>query len=157
MFPEVKKVTNTYNGAERSERYRYQAPIVMRYLENKLHGWNISDFFEEVGAEKVALYAVTEFTKYVLLDLMQNSCKEKVVCIGDKAYQRYGLGIERVAVVSPEKVISCYMQGEVDKIIICSVSHANVILDDFISRGVSPADLITVTSAIFSYKAEVSM
>lgn len=157
MFPEVKKVTNTYNGAELSARYCYQAPIVMRYLENKLHGWNISDFFDEVGAEKVALYAVTEFTKYVLLDLAQNKCKEKVVCIGDKAYQRYRQGIERVPVVSPEKVASCYMQGEVDKIVICSVSHANAIIDDFISRGVSLADLITVTGAIFSYNAEGSL
>lgn len=154
MFPEVKKYTNTYNGADRNERYCYQAPIVMRYLENKLRDWNISDFFDEVGAKRVALYAITEFTEYVLLDLAQTKDMEKVVCIGDKAYEKYRAGFKAVSVVSPEKVTSCYMQGEVDKIIICSVSHANAIFDDFIKQGVAPGDIITVTSAIFSYKME---
>lgn len=152
MFPEVKKVTNTYNSADRNERYRYQAPIVMRYLENKLHGWNISDFFKEIGAEKVALYAVTEFTEYVLLDLAQNENADRVFCIGDRGYEKYKQGIKGVPVVAPETVTSCYMQGNVNKIIICSVPHANAIYDDFINRGVSPADIITVTSAIFSCK-----
>ncbi len=152
MFPKVRKVLDKYNSADRNERYRYQAPIVMRYLKNKLYGWSISDFFEEVGTEKVALYTVTEFTEYVLLDLAQNENKKKVVCIGDKGYARYKQGIKGVTVVAPETVTDYYVQGKVDKIIICSISHANVIFDDFIKRGVKPEDIVTVTSAIFSYK-----
>ena len=151
MFPEVKKITKKYDTTDRSERYRYQAPIVMRYLENKLSGWSIADFLEETGAKKVALYAVTEFTEYALKDLAQVSQKEKVLCIGDRGYRRYAQGLCGVPVVAPEAVVTAYQKKEIDKILICSLSHANVIFEDFVKRGVSPVDIFTVTSAIFSF------
>lgn len=151
MFPEVKKNTNQYNSADRNERYRYQAPIVMRYLKNKLLGWSVTDFLEEIGAKRVALYAVTDFTEYMLLDLLQACNLDRVLCIGDKSCKKYDGGLYDVPVVAPETLVEAYQSREIDRIIICSVSHANVIFDELVKRGVAPADIVTVTSAIFSF------
>lgn len=151
MFPEVKQSEKKYNPAERNERYRYQCPVVMRYLENKLRGWNIGVFFEQIKAEKIALYAVTEFTEYVLRDLELSASPVEVVCVADKNFARFPQGICAKEVVSPEKVLSLYQSGEIDKLVVCSLFHENAIFGEFIDRGVRQEDLISVTSAIFSF------
>lgn len=151
MFPKVKKVITKYNSADRDERYRYQCPIVMRYLENKLQGWNIGIFFEQIKARKIALYAVTEFTEYVLRDLQVSASKVDVICIGDRNYSRFPQGVYGKKVVSVEEIFERYRLGGIDKIVICSLFHENIILEDFMKRGVRQEDLIPVTSAIFSF------
>lgn len=151
MFPKVKKIVTKYNSAERNERYRYQCPVVMRYLENKLRGWNIGVFFEQIQTEKIALYAVTEFTEYVLRDLRGSDFPVEVRCIGDRNFIRFPQGVCQTEVVSPNEVLRRYQSGEIEKIMICSLFHENAVFEDFMNQGVRQEDLLSVTSAIFSF------
>lgn len=154
MFPEIREVTGS--PADRNERYAYQCPIVMKYLKNKLNGWNIGVFLQEIRVKKVALYAVTEFTEYVVRDLESfKNLKIKeatidIVCICDRNYSKYKMGFHGCDVIGVDELTDAYKANKIDKILICSVFHVNEIFQDLMHRGVPLEDLISVTSAIFS-------
>lgn len=149
-FPKVREVLCPPGYIGKEERYQYQYPIIMRYLNNKINGWNVGDFLYEIGGRTVALYAITEFTELVINDLKRCDKPIEVVSICDKNSKKYEDGFHEYEVTDMDNLLALYQSKRVDKILICSIFHVNEIYADLMERGIGLNDLISVNSAIFN-------
>ncbi|TCL58122.1 hypothetical protein EDD76_107238 [Kineothrix alysoides] len=151
MFPKIQEpIFKDNNYIDIAERYQYQYPIIMKYLKNKIDGWNIGDFLYEQGAQKIALYAITEFTELVAEDLEKCDKSIKIVAICDKNNQNHRNGFHQNEVIGIDKLVEEYESKKIDKILICSIFHANEIFYDLMERKIKLEDMITVSTAIFN-------
>lgn len=149
--PRVRNVVDGYCSSDKTERYSYQCPVVMRYLENVLKGWSISRFFENIAAEKIVLYSVTEFTEYVAMDVLKNEAgKSEIVFVSDRNPGAYPLGLHGIPVVGIAELTEAYFAGKVDKILICNLFHSDRIFEDLMQRGILQEDLISIVSAVYA-------
>jgi hypothetical protein len=151
MFPTVQEpIKRNDKYIDTVERYEYQYPIIMRYLKNKINDWNIGDFLYEQGAQKIVLYAITEFTELVIEDL--NRCEKpiKIEAICDKNKQKYIDGFQQYEVIGIDELVERYESKKFDKILICSIFHSNEIFADLMKLKINLEDMIAVNAAIFN-------
>lgn len=132
---------------DRNERKLAYYPIVKQYLNNKLRGWSINDFFNLYRYQKVAYYAITEMLELVLTE---------VCCCGftgnTYVYDTY-YELDRYMdfeVGNKEKLINDVLNEKVDIIVVCSLFHENEIIDDLVTSGVPLEKIISIVSIIFS-------
>lgn len=149
MFPEIQNVISKSDYINQEEKKLYQYPIIKRYLEKKINGWSISDFFARNGIEKIVLYAISEFTELVCNDIYSNKNFQDIIYICDKNYTKYLKGYKGFSVVGVDKLIEDYQDNRIDKIIICSIYSSNEIFDNLLEKGVELNDLITLNYIIF--------
>lgn len=148
--PRVRKVVSGYCPSDKTERYSYQCPVVMRYLENKLKGWSIGDFFDKLAAYRIVLYGVTEFAEYVVLDLQKYEAGNvEIVFVCDRNPTGYPSGFHGFRVVGIDEMVEEYSKGNLDKILICNLFHSDSIFSDLMKRGICQEDLIPVAGAVF--------
>lgn len=150
MFPEVKGVVCSARSIDTDERHQYYYPIIMRYLKNKILGWNVGDFLYEQGVHNFALYAITEITRVVIMDLEKCNKPVKLNVICDKNYKKYSEGFFQHEVISITDLIDLYKMKKIDKIIICSIFYMNEIFGELMNGGVELEDVISINSAIFN-------
>lgn len=129
-------------------RYICQYPYIMKYLQNVINGKGISNYFENIGVTRIALYAITEFTALFIDDI--NRDKHILIEeIGDKAYQKYAGGYKGYKVNSIKEIVNHYENGTIDRILICSFFHKDEIIDEFLDFGISIDKLVTIGSVLF--------
>jgi hypothetical protein len=151
MFPTVQEpIISDDNYIDTVERYQYQYPIIMRYLKNKINDWNVGDFLYEQGAHKLVLYAITEFTELVIEDLKRCEKPIKIASICDKNNQKYIDGFQKYKVIGIDELVAGYESKKFDKILICSIFHANEIFTGLMERKIKLEDMISVSTAIFN-------
>lgn len=148
IFPKVREIKCSPDYIGKEERYQFQYPIIMRYLKNKISGWNIGDFLYEIGIQKVALYAITEFTELVINDLERCSKPIEVMLICDKNSKKYEEGYLEYEVTGIDNLLAYYKSKKIDKVLICSIFHVNEIFSDLMERGIRLDDMLSVNSAI---------
>lgn len=151
MFPTVQnpRIADD-NYIDTAERYEYQYPIIKRFLENKINEWNIGDFLYEQGAQNIVLYAITEFTEFVVDDLKRCERPIRISAICDKNNQKYMYGFQQHEVIGIDKLVAGYHAKKFDKILICSIFHVNKIFSDLMGRNIKQKDMISVSAAIFN-------
>lgn len=147
-FPGIKEYPPQF--IDNDERSIYQYPIIMKYLQKKVKGWNFWDFFKTYKDKKIVIYAVTEFTDLILDDYKMCTNQEYVSCICDRGYTRYRGSYREFEVISIDELINRYQEGEVETILICSIFHENEVYRDLMERGISQNALISINSVIFS-------
>lgn len=151
MFPTIQEpIFSKDKYINTAERYQYQYPIIMRYLKNKINNWNIGDFLHEQGAYKVVLYAITEFTELVIDDLNRCENPMQIASICDKNNKKYIDGFHQFKVIGINELVAGYKTNEFDKILVCSIFHANEIYTDLMEREIKLEDIISINTAIFN-------
>ena len=146
----VRKVVSGYCPSDKTEKYSYQCPVVMRYLENKLKGRSIGDFFEKISAKKIVLYGVTEFAGYVMMDLESYKSEAiEIMFVCDRNPAAYPSGFRGIRVLGIDEMIEEYQKDCIDKILICNLFHSDSIFADLMKRGIRQEDLIPIVGAVF--------
>lgn len=142
--------TSIENNIETKEkRYRYQYPLIMKYLENKIQGKEIYDFIADSGFKNVAIYALTEWTDMVYDDISRHTDKIQIVCVCDKAYTRFSNGFHGNEVVGIEELVRQYKQGRVDGVVVCNVFREKEIIQELVEKGICQEHVISIISVIF--------
>lgn len=158
FFEELRETNNVAEAIKRNlklentQEYRkiYQYPIVMKYLQNKIKGWNICDFFDAYGYKNVVLYAITEITELVKDDILfsDNQLESFSLCDSDAA--RFANGYSGRPVMDMNKLLEQYQCGEIDCIVICSLFHENEIFYALMQKGIPQSCIISITSIVYS-------
>ncbi|MBE5882423.1 MAG: hypothetical protein E7289_08975 [Lachnospiraceae bacterium] len=149
VFPQIPATNVNVAKTNREKRYCFQFPVMMKYLKKKAEGWSIADFLRGIGAKRVVLYAVSDFTGIVIKDIV--NCKEpvEIVCVCDRNSEAYAGGYESCKVVNPDEMLDMYENKRIDKILVCSIMHEKNIFEDLTGRGISLDDLISINAAIY--------
>lgn len=151
MFPqvrEIKPVTYPDHYIQSAEWFQFQYPLLKRYFTKVLEGFSVCDFFQGAEVSNVAVYALTEFAELAIKDIDRSCVSAQIGCISDRNYDRFQEGFLGHAVSSPEAMLEQYRNGTIDKIIVCSIFHANEIMSDLMKMGFQLKDLITISDII---------
>lgn len=131
----------------KNERKVAYYPIIKQYLNNKLQGWSIDDFFNLYGYKKIAYYAITEMMELVLMDVRHSGFSGDTFVYDTyyalEKYMDYEVG-------NKDKLINDIFNEKVDIVIVCSLFHENEIIDDLVANGVPLEKIVSIVSVIFS-------
>ena len=145
-FPDTVLIKHSINFIGQQERYIYQYPLVMEYLKKKIEGRKVKTFLKEIGANKVVLYAMTEFMELMVEELAND---EKIVyAVSDKIAERLVPQYSEMSIMDMERLLEEYKKHSFDKLVICSVFHRNEIIEELQKRGILLADMITIVQII---------
>ncbi|HCL04325.1 MAG TPA: hypothetical protein DHW61_18265 [Lachnoclostridium phytofermentans] len=145
-LPDV--VCNNINGIVTKEiRYEYQYPLIMKYLKMKIAGYSVGDFTRKINVNRIALYAITEFTD-LFIDDLKTYDEQLVVTVADKKADKYPNGYKKYDVIFPQELYRLYEQKQIDCILVCSIFHENEVIKELLKIGFDINDLITVGTAI---------
>lgn len=148
-FPPVLKNKKLAGYVDEQERYIYQYPIIMDYLELKLRNRGFCDFFEKRGfSRSICLYSVTEITGLVIEDIVNDPGHNYSFQIFDKNADRYRDGFKGHDVEGMEELTKKYKTGEIKKIVICNVFHRNEIFSELLEHGILFKDIYSVIEII---------
>lgn len=131
------------------EWYSHQYPIIKKFFQKKMDGWNLGDFLLELGCKNVVLYAMTDFLDLAARDLMHSTPNIYLKYFACNDAYRYPDGYLAREVCDIEKLAEDYKSGGVDKIVVCSIFHANEIFTDLLFAGIKLQDLISINTIIF--------
>lgn len=131
------------------ERYWYTYPMVLEYLKQKVNGYSISDFFQKQGYQKIALYAVNDFTGIICDDIKFCGSKTEIVCISDRNYKAFENGFKGYDVVGMEKLLQLYCEKKVDCIVVCNMILENSIIKDLVESGFALENVLSINSVVF--------
>ena len=131
------------------ERYKYQYPIIMKYLLAKIAGKSIGDGLRTFGEGKIVLYSVTEITKMVCDDLIASNEEKMIKCICDRNANDYKNGYRKYDVISPDSMLELQKKGEVDCIMICNVFREHEIIEDLVSMGIPLQKIVHIVDVIY--------
>ena len=127
------------------EWYIYQFLFLKKYLKKVITGWSLCDFFENVPANKIALYSKSVFVDDVIDDLRRRT--DKRIIVSDKAFVGKEIS-DDAEFVAPHELFNRYKSGEISKIVVCSVFFENQIMDELISTGFNLNDLVTLSNIL---------
>lgn len=148
VFPQVPASNVDHSEIQKDERYWYEFPVMMKYLKRKVKGWGIASFFEQMGVNKIALYAITDFTEITADDLKKDGME--VVCICDKNKSKIFSDYCGYPLIGVDELVKKYHSAEIEKILVCSLMHEKYIFRDLMKQGVALEDIISISSAVFS-------
>ncbi len=132
-----------------STRRHYQYPFIMKYLENKTQKKELCGFLNAIGLQKIALYAITEFTDLVYNDLFNSSSEIQIVYICDKNYRKFPNGFHLEKVIGIEELLKQYKDGKIDGVLNCSIFHENEVFRELISQGIQPKHIVSIVDCIY--------
>jgi len=98
------------------------------------------------------LYAVSDLTELVCMDLTESGEKDLVAYICDRSREKFVKGYKGYQVEGTEKLVEDYALGTVKHIIICSALHETKIYEDLLKKGIAPEDMISLSSIVFDYE-----
>ena len=122
-------------------------PLLRKCLENAQTGKSVADLLFNMGIFCVGLYAVNEFTDYVLRD--RNLSKLSEVRVYDRNYEKFQGFYAGKLVNSTEEAVKDYNKSMIKKIIICNLTSADEIYKDFINRKINKRDILTIDMLIY--------
>lgn len=120
----------------------------MQYLKKKIDNRCVADYLKSVGAERIVIYAATEFAELLVEDILNDSTG-MIWAVCDKNAQSLGKSYHKCRVINIDEMLNDYKQNKFDKIVVCSVFHANSIIDDLIKKDIEYDDIFTVTQVVF--------
>ena len=148
-YPNVELISYIkFDELRNDEWHIYQFGYMKTYLHRLIKGWSIADFFPKVDVSKIALYSHTVFAEEVAADLRRVS--KGNIYVSDKneeAWSNKNLDIE---ILSFDNLLQKYMDGKIEKIIICSFFYENEIMDDLLSAGFKLNDLVTLATILLN-------
>lgn len=134
----------------REERSIYQYALIKKYLEKKLEGKRIGDFFLNQGICSFSLYAVTEFTNFLLKDIETEKSGVAVSEIIDRnAVEINMTGFLTREVIGVQDMCRRYESGSIKTIVVCSIFHEQEVFHELILKGIRQEDLISVIDVIY--------
>lgn len=142
-------MNNLKKPVDGKEAEWYQYPIILKYLKNKLQGYETSRFFTKMGWHKVALYAVTELTELLYIDITNSDSGVEIACICDKQYRAFVNGYKGNPVIGIEELCRRCRNGEIDCIVVGNVIHENSIIKELTMKGCSLDRVLSINSVIF--------
>ena len=131
------------------ETYWYKYPTLLKYLYNKLQGYEVSQFFLKMNWKKIALYAINDLTELLYLDLAKGEQDIKIACICDKYYEAFANGYKGNPVIGIDELVRRYKHGEIDCIVIGSVIHENSIIRELMLKGCDMERILSINSVIY--------
>ena len=148
IFPEIIATDLIESYVSREEKYLYQYPIVMQYLKKKIANRCVADYLNSIGGRRIVLYAVTNFTELLIRDI-RNTSTDMIWAVCDKNEKDFGKNYLKCRMVTIDEMLIDYKQNKFDKIVVCSVFHANAIIDDLMRKGVKLDDIMTIIQVVF--------
>lgn len=127
----------------------YQYPTILKYLRNRLRGYETNYFFRKMGWHKVALYAINELTELLYLDITNSNSDVEITCICDKQYTAFVNGYQGNSVIGVEELSRRYQNGEIDCIVVGSVIHENNIIQELAMKGCDLDRVLSINSVIY--------
>ena len=106
-------------------------------------------FLNAIGLQKIALYAITEFTDLVYNDLFNSSSEIQIVYICDKNYRKFPNGFHLEKVIGIEELLKQYKDGKIDGVLNCSIFHENEVFRELISQGIQPKHIVSIVDCIY--------
>ncbi len=136
---------------DKETRSQYLYPIIMKYLQNIINGYDVSDFFETKGYRRVALYAVTDLTRILVQDINRYSSAVTVKCICDRNANAFENKVLDYNVIGLEQLLEQYQSGDIDCVVIGNVFAENAIFKSLLSKGIPQERILSINSVIFGF------
>ena len=145
MFPKV--CENIRKTDMITNKYIYCYPILLKCFKNIIQNKSILDPIIGIKVHNIGLYAINEFMDYVLED--ENIKKFFEVRLYDRDAHRYSFEHAGKKVGDIQKLLNDYKAIQIDKIIICNLTHGNEIARDFINLGIDNKDIVVLDALIY--------
>lgn len=142
-------LNNLKKPIDAKEAAWYQYPTILKYLRNKLQGYETNQFFTKMGWHKIALYAINELTELLYMDITNSNSDVEIACICDKQYTEFVNGYKGNPVIGVEELIRRCRNGEIDCIVVGSVIHENSIIKELTMKGCGLDRVLSINSVIF--------
>jgi len=134
---------------EQDERYRYQYPIILKYLQSKICGKSIVDGFNIAKPGATALYSITDLTGLICDDLISLHSENIINYVCDKNAKAHKRGYKGYTVINPEELVSKYNDGEIEYVVVCNVFREHEIINELVSLGMPLNRIIHLIDIIF--------
>ena len=131
-----------------TKKYIYCYPILRKCLENVIQKKSVIDPLIDMGIYYIGLYAVNEFMDYMLND--ENAHKLRDIRLYDRDVMRFSGGYHGKDVNGIERMLKDYSNRNIEKIVVCNLTHGNEIALDFIKYGIASEDIFVIDSLIYS-------
>jgi hypothetical protein len=137
------------SGHNFKEIYAFSYPTVFRYLENKIKGKDISDFFYEnkINSIAICIRGVLNNLGELFYNDIINSGIEVKYFIDKNYFKAFSGGISGVPVVGTDGLSE---QKSVDAYVVAPVYYFNEIAEDLISAGIELKKIISLNDIVFS-------
>ncbi len=104
------------------------APIWKKYIRAILSGATIGNKLKKMNYNKIGVYAVTDITELVIMDLYQNGYTKNEIKLFDKKSNKISVGGDIISSDIPEVLLEMYSTAKIEAIIICSMTYENEIM-----------------------------
>lgn len=129
--------------------YAFSYPTVFTYLDNKIKGKNIADFFAANNYKTIAICirgVLNNLGELFYNDILESNIKVKFF-YDRNYYNIFSGGIKGIPVIGADDLSS---QEPVDAYIVPPVYYFNEIADDLMSLGIEFKKIISLTDIVFS-------
>lgn len=133
-FPEVDKNSIKTGILVGNQHEILYYPIVLKYLKNVLNGWHIVDFCMKMGKNKVALYAMTEFTDLILDDFSNSTSMDYIEGIYDRNSFNLNKNYRGIELNNVDTMLRNIKENKIDCIVICSFNNENAIFKELVEK-----------------------
>lgn len=148
FFPDVVQLPNGNNNIDR-KMFRYY-PLLRMCIMNLISRRSINEYLYNKGISNIVLYAINDFTSYMIGDLsLFNGCID-ILYVCDRNYNNYRDGFYGRDVYGISRLISDYDQGLVEKVIICNLICCNEICEELREAGLEFDDIMTIDSLLYA-------
>lgn len=126
-------------------------PIISKYFKKIIDGITIGKILEKLNKKRILLYANTELMQYCLYDIKRNAFH---VYLSDSNFNLLKNQFTSEDVIEKSQILPLYLSGNIDAIIVCSLTFENVIIQDFISNGIKQEDIYSLLEFIYTNSEE---
>lgn len=154
IFPLIKRNNIKSGIINGNERNVYLYPIIYKFLNNKISGWSVCEYFDN-DINEIALYAFSDLARMIIKDLSNKRGKIQSIYITDKRYIDYGKDYYGIEIISVNQLICFYKQHKIKKIVVCSAFCENEIIQELIELGINSQDIISVVEILYSTDNEL--
>ena len=134
---------------EPAEWFSFQYPFVKKYLLRKLDEWTACNFLRALNCKNVVLYAVTDLAEIMGRDIIQSATDVRLLYFACNDAHRHKDGFLGREVHDIFSLKEDYLDGKIDKIVVCSLFHVNEIFRELMNAGIRLNDLISFTTILY--------
>ena len=129
-------------------RNHFYYPVLKQCLENVQTGRRLESAFGQLGAERIVLYAVNEFSEYICRDLAGSEFVS-VCALCDRQADSYSDGYLGLPVWGIDNLYDAYTDGRFDMVVVCNLLYEEEIIKDLLGIGIRGQDVISVSEVVF--------
>lgn len=144
VFPDIDRKKIVVN--EPLEKYSFCYPVLRQCLINELEKRNLVNLSEIARLNRIGLYAVNEFMDYMIVNMKELDIGIRVY---DRNFEAFSEGYKGYEVRSYENAVYDCINGVIDKIVICNLTHGTSIAESFLTDGVSGKDIRLVDMIVY--------